>query len=444
MATLDSIQIAVDSLTSSTTTLLNEVTVSKTTLTNSRDAAQAAQAGAETAQTGAQTAQTAAEVAQAAAELALDTFDDRFLGAKEVAPTLDNDGNALLTGAIYWDTAETAMKVWTGSIWKFVTTAVEGVNDKTEFTGIASQTVLTISYDIGLFQVLYNGVLLAAAQYTATNGTSITLTAAVTDNADVITVIRWGAVTTSTFLGTAATKNTGTATGEIPLNSDLTALFAAKAPLASPTFTTKVRVYTSTATEVGLSTFTGNETAIRTTYPSGTGAEISSYQSTPISPYTKTTDIVANSDSTVPSNMRFLTKKTGDASVAERMKLDDTGLTVTGKVAASNTPVLTGSAPVYACRAWVNFNGTGTVAINGSGNVSSITDSGVGTYVVNFTTSMPDAEFSAVASATDLGWGNKVVVSNHNTGQVKVTTFAGGTDTSSNADAATVSAAVFR
>jgi hypothetical protein len=237
MATLDSIQIAVDSLTSSTTTLLNEVTVSKTTLTNSRDAAQAAQAGAETAQTGAQTAQTAAEVAQAAAELALDTFDDRFLGAKEVAPTLDNDGNALLTGAIYWDTAETAMKVWTGSIWKFVTTAVEGVNDKTEFTGIASQTVLTISYDIGLVQVLYNGVLLAAADYTATNGTSITLTAAVTDNADVITVIRWGAVTTSTFLGTAATKNTGTATGEIPLNSDLTALFAAKAPLASPSFT---------------------------------------------------------------------------------------------------------------------------------------------------------------------------------------------------------------
>ena len=58
-----------------------------------------------------------------------------------------------------------------------------------------------------------------------------------------------------------------------------------------------------------------------------------------------------------------------------------------------------GSAPVYACRAWVNFNGTGTVAIRDSGNVSSITDNGVGVYTVNFTTNMPDANYSAVATA---------------------------------------------
>lgn len=47
----------------------------------------------------------------------------------------------------------------------------------------------------------------------------------------------------------------------------------------------------------------------------------------------------------------------------------------------------------YKCRAWVNFNGTGTVAINASGNVSSITDNGTGTYTVNFTTAMPDANY---------------------------------------------------
>jgi hypothetical protein len=57
-----------------------------------------------------------------------------------------------------------------------------------------------------------------------------------------------------------------------------------------------------------------------------------------------------------------------------------------------------GSAPVYAARAWVNFNGTGTVAIRASGNVSSITDNGTGDYTVNFTTAMPDANYSAVAS----------------------------------------------
>jgi hypothetical protein len=61
-----------------------------------------------------------------------------------------------------------------------------------------------------------------------------------------------------------------------------------------------------------------------------------------------------------------------------------------------------GSAPVFACRAWVNFNGTGTVAIRASGNVSSITDNGTGDYTVNFTTAMPDASygFNVTPSAT--------------------------------------------
>ena len=57
-----------------------------------------------------------------------------------------------------------------------------------------------------------------------------------------------------------------------------------------------------------------------------------------------------------------------------------------------------GSAPVYAARAWVNFNGTGTVAIRASGNVSSITDNGTGDYTVNFTTAMVDANYAVFCS----------------------------------------------
>ena len=52
-----------------------------------------------------------------------------------------------------------------------------------------------------------------------------------------------------------------------------------------------------------------------------------------------------------------------------------------------------GAAPMFACRAWVNFNGTGTVSIRASGNVSSITDNGVGNYTVNLITAMPDANY---------------------------------------------------
>ena len=53
------------------------------------------------------------------------------------------------------------------------------------------------------------------------------------------------------------------------------------------------------------------------------------------------------------------------------------------------------AATAYGCRAWVNFNGTGTVSIRASGNVSSITDSGTGKYLANFSTSMPDAYYAA-------------------------------------------------
>jgi hypothetical protein len=60
-----------------------------------------------------------------------------------------------------------------------------------------------------------------------------------------------------------------------------------------------------------------------------------------------------------------------------------------------------GSAAVaYGCRAWVSFNGTGTVAIRGSGNVTSITDGGTGDYKVNFTTAMPDANYCTNATGT--------------------------------------------
>jgi len=54
--------------------------------------------------------------------------------------------------------------------------------------------------------------------------------------------------------------------------------------------------------------------------------------------------------------------------------------------------------PAYFCRAWVNFNGTGTVAIRASGNVSSITDNGIGDYTVNFVTAMPDTNYSPYVS----------------------------------------------
>jgi hypothetical protein len=63
-------------------------------------------------------------------------------------------------------------------------------------------------------------------------------------------------------------------------------------------------------------------------------------------------------------------------------------------------------ATAYGCRAWVNFDGTGTPAIREDGNVSSITDNGTGDYTVNFTTAMPDANYGVFTASTFVDWIN--------------------------------------
>jgi len=94
----------------------------------------------------------------------------------------------------------------------------------------------------------------------------------------------------------------------------------------------------------------------------------------------------------------------------------NTGTVITSATTAADVPAPTqlstasGSAPSYSARAWALFNGTGTVSLTESGNVSSITDQGTGLYDVNFTTAMPDANFAAVASSEDPNFATNNVV----------------------------------
>lgn len=104
-----------------------------------------------------------------------------------------------------------------------------------------------------------------------------------------------------------------------------------------------------------------------------------------------------------------------------------------------------GSAPVYACRAWVNFNGTGTVAIRASGNVTSITDHGTGDFTMNFTTPMQDTNYAVIitcgASGSVIGL-TRGDVTPRTTGSVRFSTNA--TNTTATADASENQIAVFR
>ena len=95
------------------------------------------------------------------------------------------------------------------------------------------------------------------------------------------------------------------------------------------------------------------------------------------------------------------------------------------------------------CKAWVNFNGTGTVAIRAAFNVSSIQDDGTGIYTIKFTQPMPDANYCVNASASTTSIGSKIrVMEGYSTAAVTIRTSGG--DTSQQADAESVFVSIFR
>ena len=106
----------------------------------------------------------------------------------------------------------------------------------------------------------------------------------------------------------------------------------------------------------------------------------------------------------------------------------------TPNIDSAQIPTVSGTAPLYMCRAWVNFNGTSTVTIRASGNVTSITDNGVGDYTVNFTTAMPDGNYSVVTCNQSIGGANKgftaqYELANPATGSCRVVCFSNGATT---------------
>jgi hypothetical protein len=100
--------------------------------------------------------------------------------------------------------------------------------------------------------------------------------------------------------------------------------------------------------------------------------------------------------------------------IADNLQAASTSQLVIKNGVASTPPTIQDSAGTEIgtlCRAWVNFNGTGTVAINASFNVSSITDNGVGIYTVNFTTALPDTNYNAVGMSVYPSSVNEAVTS---------------------------------
>jgi hypothetical protein len=158
------------------------------------------------------TADAAAAAASAtAAAASYDSFDDRYLGAKASAPSVDNDGNALVAGAIYWNTTTGAMQVWNAvtSTWGNITSAATSTRwrktaagGETTLTGTDDSSI-SLDYTIGYEQVYLNGVLLVRGQdYTASTGTSITGLSPALAASDVAEVLSWTPYSVSNALTT--------------------------------------------------------------------------------------------------------------------------------------------------------------------------------------------------------------------------------------------------
>jgi hypothetical protein len=176
------------------TTKAAEAATSATASSNSATAAASSastastQAGIATAKavlTAADAVSTAADVVSSAANAAsaaatYDSFDDRYLGSKSSAPTVDNDGNALVVGALYYDSTGSVMKVYTASGWIATSSATLATMERFVFTATANQTVFTgndaggdtLAIVVGAEMVTLNGVVLeVTADYTVTTST---------------------------------------------------------------------------------------------------------------------------------------------------------------------------------------------------------------------------------------------------------------------------------
>ena len=173
-----------------------------TSASNAATSAQTASGHATTATNAANSIGTAVSDAQTAANAAAtsyDSFDDRYLGAKSSAPTVDNDGDALVTGALYFNSSSDKMFVRTSSGgWTAAGSAVNGTTNRNSYTATANQTTFASVYDVGYVDVYLNGLKLMPADFTATDGANIVLAsgAALGDTVD---IVGYGAFSLSNF-----------------------------------------------------------------------------------------------------------------------------------------------------------------------------------------------------------------------------------------------------
>jgi len=224
---------------------------------SSASAASSSASAASTSASNASSSASAASSSASAAAASYDAFDDRYLGAKSSAPSVDNDGNALLTGALYFNSTTNFMYYYTGSAWDAIGDTVNGTANRYNYVATSGQTSFAATYEVGYVDVYRNGVkLVRTTDYTDTSGTAIVLVTGATLN-DTIDIVGYGTfnvaiIPAANITGTVAVANggtgvtTSTGSGNVVLSNSPT--------LVTPTLGTPASATLTNATGLPLST----------------------------------------------------------------------------------------------------------------------------------------------------------------------------------------------
>ena len=176
--------------------------------------------------TAASNSQVAAASSAASAASVFDQFDDTYLGSKSSAPTVDNDGDALVVGALYYSSTLGGMQIWDGSEWIDASSAGGASLTNYNFTATAGQTVFsgaddnsnTLAYTVDNIILTLNGVVLEDnTDYTATNGSSITLSVAASLD-DELNIVAFKTFTTADMV---SASNGGTFQGNVDFTAGI-------------------------------------------------------------------------------------------------------------------------------------------------------------------------------------------------------------------------------
>jgi hypothetical protein len=228
--------------------------------------ASASSASATVSASAAQASEIAAANSAAAAASSFDSFDDRYLGAKSVAPTVDNDGNPLVVGALFYLDTGTAeqigMYVYDGAGWVKASAAAVASIVTYEYTASGGQTVfsgaddnsVTMTFTSGLIQVFLNGVLLNPGNDFTTGINTVTLVSGAVSG-DSLTVVAFASFNVA---------NTYT-------QAQIDAALALKSPSASPTFTGTVTLPVTTDYD-GTQLSTALDAKLNALSPTATGS----------------------------------------------------------------------------------------------------------------------------------------------------------------------------